>query len=109
MIETTAKEFGKIDVLVNNAGAGWLTVITDPNIMESYEKVMKIDLRAVVYLVHLAIPYLEKTKGNIVNISSVGAIKPVICKQFSKQEIISVFPTINSLVNFSHTVWQRVL
>jgi len=85
LIETTAKEFGKIDVLVNNAGAGWLTIITDPNVMESYEQVMKIDLRAVVYLVHLAIPYLEKTKGNIVNISSVGAIKPVICKQFSKQ------------------------
>jgi NAD(P)-dependent dehydrogenase (short-subunit alcohol dehydrogenase family) len=85
LIETTAKEFGKIDVLVNNAGAGWLTIITDPNVMENYEQVMKIDLRAVVYLVHLAIPYLEKTKGNIVNISSVGAIKPVICKQFSKQ------------------------
>lgn len=76
LIEATAKEFGKIDVLVNNAGAGFITTITDPNVMESYEKVMKIDLRAVVYLVHLAIPYLEKTKGNIVNISSVGGIKP---------------------------------
>lgn len=76
LIESTIEEFGKIDVLVNNAGAGWLTNILDENVMENYEKVMKIDLRAVVYLTHLTIPYLEKTKGNIVNISSVGGIKP---------------------------------
>jgi short-subunit dehydrogenase len=78
LVESTVKQFGKIDVLVNNAGAGSFTNIVDPNLMENYEKVMKIDLRAVVYLTHLTIPYLEKTKGNIINISSAAAIKPVI-------------------------------
>ncbi len=77
LVETTVKQFGKIDVLVNNAGAGALTSIVAPNLMETYEKIMKLDLRAVVYLTHLAIPYLEKTKGKIVNISSIGGIKPV--------------------------------
>ncbi len=78
MVESTAKQFSKIDVLVNNAGAGSFTNIVDPNLMENYEKVMKIDLRAVVYLTHLTIPYLEKTKGKIINISSVAGIRPVI-------------------------------
>jgi len=78
LVDSTINEFGKIDILVNNAGAGWVTNINDPNVMENYEKVMKLDLRSVVFLTHLTIPFLEKTRGNIVNISSVGGIKPVI-------------------------------
>ncbi len=79
MVESTVKQFGKIDVLANNAGAGWVTNIMDPNVMKNDEKVMKVDLRSVVYLTHLTIHYLEKTKGKIVNISSGLGIKPVIC------------------------------
>jgi len=78
LIDSTVNEFGKIDVLVNNAGAGWLTSIYDNNLMDNYEKIMRIDLRSVVYLSHLAVPYLEKTKGNIVNISSGAGLKPFI-------------------------------
>lgn len=32
---------------------------------------------SVVLMTQLAVPHLEKTKGNIVNISSVAALKPV--------------------------------
>ena len=36
---------------------------------------MNVNVRSVFYLMHLAIPFLKKTKGNIVNISSVNGLR----------------------------------
>jgi len=77
LFETTIQEFGKLDVLVNNAGVGDLSYMSDPKIMELYKLVMDTNLRCVVLLSHLAMPYLEKTKGCIINISSIASMKPV--------------------------------
>lgn len=77
LIEATICAFGRIDVLVNNAGGALPTSILDPNSLTNYDTVTDLDLRSVVYLTHLAVPHLEKTKGNIVNISSIVALKPV--------------------------------
>jgi len=76
LFETTIQEFGKLDVLVNNAGVGDLSYMSDPKIMELYKLVMDTNLRCVVLLSHLAMPYLEKTKGCIINISSIASRKP---------------------------------
>jgi short-subunit dehydrogenase len=46
--------------------------------MDTFDDVMRLDLRSVVYLTHRAVPYLEETKGTIINISSVASMKPVI-------------------------------
>ncbi|XP_069355600.1 uncharacterized oxidoreductase SERP2049-like [Maniola hyperantus] len=72
IIHQTVKKFGKIDVLVNNAGSAKLANVFDKNIMAAYDFTMNVNLRAVFRMTSLAIPYLMKTKGNIVNISSVS-------------------------------------
>ncbi|XP_013145887.1 PREDICTED: 17-beta-hydroxysteroid dehydrogenase 14-like [Papilio polytes] len=72
IIDETIKTFGKLDILVNNAGMAEQTEITSDDFMESFDRVMNINLRAAVYITHLAIPHLIKTKGNIVNISSIA-------------------------------------
>ena len=77
LIETTIQEFGRLDVLINNAGVGDLSYMNDPKIMELYDKIMDLNVRSVFLLTSLAIPYLEKTKGVIINISSIASIKPV--------------------------------
>ncbi|XP_013147148.1 PREDICTED: glucose 1-dehydrogenase 3-like [Papilio polytes] len=83
-IEETIKHFGRLDVLVNNAGVSKSGSILDGNLMASYDAVMATNLRAVMHLTTLATPYLIKTKGNIINISSVsGKSSPVLPQMLS--------------------------
>ncbi|XP_068623736.1 3-oxoacyl-[acyl-carrier-protein] reductase FabG-like [Battus philenor] len=70
VIDKTITTYGKLDVLVNNAGTTREVDILNKNFMEAYDLVININLRAAVYLTHLAMPHLIDTKGNIVNISS---------------------------------------
>ncbi|CAH0691715.1 unnamed protein product [Spodoptera exigua] len=75
IIERTVKRFGKIDILVNNAGIGRVTNILDEGVINVNDQILSTNLRAVVVLTHLAAPYLVKTKGNVVNISSVAGYR----------------------------------
>lgn len=45
--------------------------------LETYDKQMNINVRSVYHLTQLALPHLLKTKGNIVNISSVTGVRAV--------------------------------
>lgn len=75
IVTKTVETFGQIDVLVNNAGVGVCGSILDG--VALYDRAMAINVRAAYLLTSLATPYLIKTKGNIVNISSVAALRPI--------------------------------
>ncbi len=77
LINATIKEYGQLDILVNNAGAGAYSNITDETVMEKFDSIIKLDLRSVVQLTHLSIPYLVKSKGTIINTSSIVGMSPV--------------------------------
>ena len=70
LVSETVGSFGKIDILVNAAG-----IIKNGNIentrLDEWDKMLNINLRSVFYLMQKCVPYLEATKGNIVNVSSV--------------------------------------
>lgn len=73
IIEKTLEHFGKIDVLFNNAGtfrAGTLETLST----EDWNDVIAVNLTALFYMGRAAIPYLKKTKGNIINTASAGGI-----------------------------------
>ncbi|XP_022834404.1 uncharacterized protein LOC111362103 [Spodoptera litura] len=78
IIEETVRHFAKIDILINNAGTGSRTNIQDKSYIQIFDRIMSTNLRAMVVLTHLAVPHLVKTKGNIVNISSVAAYRVII-------------------------------
>jgi short-subunit dehydrogenase len=78
LVDTTIKEYGKLDVLVNNAGSALSSSIKDDRVLDEFDKIFNIDIRSVVELIHLSIPYLEKSKGTIINISSISALTPVM-------------------------------
>jgi len=76
IIEETVKAFGRIDVLVNAAG-----IVVDGSVetalMEDWDRSMNTNVKSVFMMSRFAMPYLRKTKGSIVNVSSVVAIKGV--------------------------------
>ena len=71
LVESTIEEFGRLDILVNNAGHASNAAIKDSNYVEEFKSVIETNLTAVVNLTNLCIEHLIKTKGNVVNISSV--------------------------------------
>lgn len=71
IINETIAKFGKLDVLVNNAGLGENGDILTTT-LDQYDKVMNTNVRSVFHLTQLATPHLIETKGNIVNVSSVA-------------------------------------
>lgn len=73
IINQTVEKFGKLDILVNNAGILKLGSLLNSNFVEVFDELISNNLRSVVLLSSLAAPYLIKSKGNIVNLSSTSA------------------------------------
>nr|AAL85624.1 short-chain dehydrogenease/reductase [Aedes aegypti] len=75
VIEETIKKFGKLDVLVNNAGRGVFGSIETTS-LDQLDDMLNTNLRGAYHLTILAVPHLIKSKGNIVNVSSITGLKP---------------------------------
>lgn len=73
-ITDTIENFGQIDVLVNAAGI-IKTGSIENTTLDDWDKMLNINLRCVFYAMQKCVPYLEATRGNIVNISSVTATR----------------------------------
>lgn len=73
LVETFAREAGGIDVLVNNAGALVQRHPIEGMPTELWRRVFAINVDGLFYVTRTAIPHLKKSKGAIVNISSVAA------------------------------------
>ena len=65
---------GRLDVLVNAAGHIVSGSIENTS-LAAWDSMMNVNLRSVFHLMQLASPHLIKTKGNIVNISSVTGLR----------------------------------
>ncbi|XP_078581820.1 3-oxoacyl-[acyl-carrier-protein] reductase FabG-like isoform X1 [Branchiostoma floridae x Branchiostoma japonicum] len=76
LVEQTVQKFGRIDVLVNNAGTAHLATIETTD-MSEYDTLMNVNVRSVVALTQLCVPHLTVTKGAIVNVSSLAGLRAI--------------------------------
>lgn len=76
MVEKTAEAFGKIDVVVNCAG-----IVCGGNVeeteLDTWRRTMEVNVTGTFLVCKYAMPYLKQTKGVIVNISSLVAVKGI--------------------------------
>jgi 3-oxoacyl-[acyl-carrier protein] reductase len=75
-VRETARQFGRLDLLVNNAA--WRELVSMRRIsLESWEKTLRVCLTAPAFLARTAAEIMEPQKcGVIVNVSSIRAFQP---------------------------------
>ncbi|OAF65006.1 hypothetical protein A3Q56_07277, partial [Intoshia linei] len=84
LMKKTIEHYKILDILVNNAGIVAFGNIENSS-LDQFDLIMKINLRSAFYLTYLAIPHLKKSRGSIVNVSSIASYRPVI--QFATYSI----------------------
>jgi len=76
-VNAAITNFNQLDIVVNNAGFSIPTTALEGKI-EDFDKVHNVNLRAAIAITLDALPHLIKTKGNVINISSVCSWVPII-------------------------------
>ena len=73
IIKETIDHFGQLDVVVNNAGVAVMGGVDEVS-HKDWDKQMSINIGGVYLMIKEALPHLRKTKGNVVNVSSVSGL-----------------------------------
>ncbi|SDX68905.1 Short-chain dehydrogenase [Amycolatopsis xylanica] len=73
VVAAVLADHGRIDVLVNNAGAGHVGTVEQDSV-ENFRKTMEVNFFGVVQLTKLVMPALRATGGRLITVTSVGGI-----------------------------------
>jgi NAD(P)-dependent dehydrogenase (short-subunit alcohol dehydrogenase family) len=77
MVQATVDKYGKIDILVNDAGIGVYKTVLDTS-SEDWDRCLSVNLKGQFLCAKYVIPHMQKLgKGSIVNISSVHSFQTV--------------------------------
>jgi NADP-dependent 3-hydroxy acid dehydrogenase YdfG len=77
LVDTAVKTFGRIDVMINNAGLRTRVPLEELDISE-WDKMIDVNIKGVLHGMVAALPYMQKQKsGHIINVASVLGIKVI--------------------------------
>jgi NADP-dependent 3-hydroxy acid dehydrogenase YdfG len=72
LVKNTISEFGKVDVLINNAGIMPLSFIEEGRV-EDWDRMIDVNLKGLLYGINEVVPIMKEQKyGHIINVSSVA-------------------------------------
>ena len=76
LIDTVINQWGRLDVLINNASSFYPTPFASAT-LDIWDDMMASNLKAPFFLSQLATPYLKKQKGCIINLVDIQAQRPL--------------------------------
>ena len=77
-VHATLAEFGKIDILINNAGYACFQPIKDMP-LDEWKRTLDVNLTGPFLCIQAVLPHMiERGAGRIINISSVSGVKPIL-------------------------------
>ena len=91
LIQRTQEAYGRIDMVVNNAGMDVVSKLEDLPDLHLFKQVLDVNFYGTVYCTYYALPCLKKTSGRIVNISSLGGVLAI---PFNTSYVASKFAVI---------------
>lgn len=74
LIDTAVKNYGRIDVLINNAGISMRAIFEDTD-LSVLKSLMDVNFWGTVYCTKFALPYLLESKGSVAGVSSIAGYK----------------------------------
>lgn len=74
MSEVAMEHYGRIDILINNAGISMRALFGDVN-LDVVKKVMDINFYGALYATHYCLPEIIKNKGSVIGISSIAGFR----------------------------------
>ena len=98
LIDASIEHFGRIDVLVNNAGSGLIGAFEDTPI-EAAKELFELDFFGAATVMHAALPTMERQgAGVIINVASTAGVLPMAYMPYyhaAKAALISLSESVN--------------
>ena len=102
IVEAAIEAYGRIDVLVNNAGAGDKNIAITRCSDEFYKEMVAVNQDSVFYMMRAALKYMEpQGSGSIVNVSSIGGVFGIAGISYSAAKAATISMTKNVAVQFA--------
>ena len=94
-VTATIERFGRLDVLVNNAGGCIVTSVPEETTDEDWHRQLDLTLVGASRCIQAALPHLVEARGNVVTISSVNGIAAFGNVEYSAAKAGQIAMTMN--------------